>query len=980
MSENKINRLTRKPIDYFLLATCITSTITFFSYLWPLAISRYKPYVNPDAIFTPDLERFQPEIEIPLYAIGWLLGILVVFMAYHFLDNYQSKTADSNINSLISKITFSLSLIVIVAAFWGYNTSFSMIMVIVLIYYAAIVIVYSLNLPRLSMLWRLIKRGTIALIGTVDLFILYSLIWQSGPFYTNLLHNLKDELLLTTTGYSPVEIILTILLIPVFGVLLLLSQTRIKAISIPRLITFLINTLVVLVIFFTVFDVHYSIYNINYVIGPVNDVLHGKSLLVDSPAQYGLLFVYGISAPFQFFHIPLTYGNFALLNTVIFVVSYIAIYFILRVWLKSILIALSGIFTIVLLNYFVLQTVNTLDFPQSGFMRFGWWIPIMALLLIRAKMEKGKTAKYVRNTLRFTELILVAIAFFWSLDSGMYVIMAYGAYILVIELSEQSSINITLRRLSLRLVEIVGALVLLFLIISVFTYLRSHQLPDWYQFIEYSRIYSSNGAGMIPMPRIGLHLLVIAVYMFATIYIILRIFFMNGIYERDLPILAFITVYGITQFVYYVGRSNITNLYHVIIPAIMVSCWFIMKGAQWIRAGNGRDFVKRNMPAIASVIILIALLVSLPILYASKQMILTLDQRNSIPELLKQRDNISWLIPSPDKQTAFIKSVDAIDENEKYSPKVAVVSTLDTWYLVATGKTNIMNSNNLPQFLLRSQIKQLGTELIKARPDNIYVDHDPLSPDFAMSYWHGRKVLLLMHMLGIDVSDANGENHAAPHNIENVQGVIGQASYFNGRNASIATSLNFQEWTNITISFWVKPEATETPGPHIILDNGHSTENNFVVQSIDNSETRFMWYCAGGHIEFDLPQQKWTHLIVMANGSNNKLAVYVNGKIQEEANSLYGLNFGSTPLTLGKWATVDARYFKGAIDEVAIWNYPLREDDIKILSESYKQGEPIPPAGNQLLSRAKALWHLDETTTDYRFVENVGLLDRYSLK
>lgn len=971
---NRTTLIKNQP-DYFLLVSCIASVITFYTYIWQVIVTHYKPHISPDIIFTPDMEALHPEIEATLYFLGWLLGISASFFAYYCLNNYLSKRLDTRKKHRLSKGFFALSLIALLAVFYGFDTHLRVDILIVPLSYLAIVSLYLFGLEEFPQaVKRTFYKSSVALLGITTLFIFISIIIKHGPIYDGLMNILKDEMLLTNTGYSQVEAILTISSTLVFVGILVLCKKTIANITKNKFRALLIDSLVVLAIIVAIFDIYYSIFNVNYLIGAVNDVLGGKTMLVDSQCQYGLLPIYAIALPFKIFHIPLTYGNFALLNTITYIVAYLTIYLILRAWLKNILISVFGIFLITQQNYFL---GAPLGFPQSGFLRFGCWIPVMLILLIRIKLDTKNTNYYLRNTIKILELLLVATAFFWSFDSGIYVLVAYGAAIFIETFENNAEIKIQLKKLLLKVGQILGALLFLFIAISVFTYIRSHQWPDWYQYIQYVLIYSSNGVGMIPMPKIGLHLLFLVLYISSASYIVLKLFFTNEKGQRDLPILSFITAYGIMSFIYYVGRSHPNNLHHIVIPAIIIICWFILKGTNYFASESGKEFFKRNMLVMSSSLMLIVLLITLPILVSSKEMILNLSGRETIVRI-KERDDIKWLIADPNKQVEYENSVRAIEENENGSDDVAIISSLDTLFLVATHRTNVMNSNNLPQEVLRSQIEQLGNELLTAKPESIYIDHDPLSPAFAMSYWNGKKVILLMHMIGVDVPDSNGENHAIPFNAPTVAGVIDQARYFNGTDTYIATPLSFEEWSNITVSFWIKPEPSEVEGSKFILGNDSGTENNFVIRSTDNTETRFVWSCAGGEVEFDLQSGKWSHVIVIADANNNKLEVYEDDNKIAEGDLPNGLNFDSTPLIFGKSPTTDASYFNGSIDEVAIWDSALTQDDIYTLSDFYDSSSSTD--NNQLLSDAKVLWQMNETETSYRFEENVGWLDRYVLK
>jgi len=411
-----------------------------------------------------------------------------------------------------------------------------------------------------------------------------------------------------------------------------------------------------------------------------------------------------------------------------YIAGYILIYLLLRLWLKNVLISIFGIFLIILQNYFVqIGNLNPGVCPQVGFLRFGWFIPVMFLVLLRTRLARGERS-HLRCILRSGELLFVAIAFFWVADAGSYVLGAYIVTIFVEEFYNQSGFNSKIKTFLFRMAEIMATLILLFAVISIFTFIRSHQWPDWYGYVQSSLLYVA-GFGMMPMPATGLYVLFVAVYLSSASYVVVKLFFAGGKAERDLPIIAFVTAYGILQFVYYVGRSHPNNLHHVVIPFIMVICWFMLKGLGFALSSDGRAFLHRNVLMVSSISLVIILLLSPPILLSTKQMIAKVANRGNIIALMNSRDDLNRLIPDTDEQSKFMDSVKAIEEIEKGREKVALISGNDAFFLVETNRTNYMNSNNLTEFILMSQLEELASQLLNARPTSVYIDSNPSQPE-----------------------------------------------------------------------------------------------------------------------------------------------------------------------------------------------------------------------------------------------------------
>jgi hypothetical protein len=163
-------------------------------------------------------------------------------------------------------------------------------------------------------------------------------------------------------------------------------------------------------------------------------------------------------------------------------------------------------------------------------------------------------------------------------------------------------------------------------------------------------------------------------------------------------------------------------------------------------------------------------------------------------------------------------------------------------------------------------------------------------------------------------------------NVELVPGHSGKAVYLNGRDSYIQTFINFKNWRGFTISFWVKPEHKEGGGLAVILDNGHDAKNNFALQSADRDNPnsgRWVFHCNGFDIPLRIPLERWTHVVIAADTRKGIIWAYTDGiKAGEIRTGKFRL--GSMPLTVGRLTRVNERYFRGSIDELAIWDRTVK--------------------------------------------------------
>jgi len=178
--------------------------------------------------------------------------------------------------------------------------------------------------------------------------------------------------------------------------------------------------------------------------------------------------------------------------------------------------------------------------------------------------------------------------------------------------------------------------------------------------------------------------------------------------------------------------------------------------------------------------------------------------------------------------------------------------------------------------------------------------------------------------------------NADMYKVRNANGHSRDAAYFNGTDSSIKTTLSLEDLKGATIMFWVKPGIKQNNKTIAIINNGHSAEKDFVLQSVDTSKHEYTFHCFGIDSTFNLPAGSWTHFLVTIDLSKNTFDVYLNSKKYSSLQIPRGSTFGPASLAFAKLSKVGERYFCGAIDEVFIWPRPLSEKEIKIITADIK--------------------------------------------
>ena len=310
-------------------------------------------------------------------------------------------------------------------------------------------------------------------------------------------------------------------------------------------------------------------YHSAFYLAPLADMKAGKSLLVDVNAQYGVLVFYFLKAIFNFF--PMGYTSFAFWGEVMIVVQYFLFYFIARQLLKSEVLAFFSLGTLLLVNHFASKITDPAFVPSPGPLRFGFIYLLMTLIILRNKIPK-KINLFYR-----LESLVVASAFFWSFEVCVYTVPPYLGLLLFESLEVKAGMvrlegGVLLKRLK----ELLGFILLIagYLYWDIFS--RSGTLPHWSYYFEYVFLYKG-GFGLLPMEGMGYWWFMFGILYF-SFFSVLGIFYGRDQKNPNPPhfnAIVLLTFYGITQFLYFIGRSHPINLLNVSMPSLLLFIYWL---------------------------------------------------------------------------------------------------------------------------------------------------------------------------------------------------------------------------------------------------------------------------------------------------------------------------------------------------------------------------------------------------------------------
>lgn len=223
---------------------------------------------------------------------------------------------------------------------------------------------------------------------------------------------------------------------------------------------------------------------------------------------------------------------------------------------------------------------------------------------------------------------------------------------------------------------------------------------------------------------------------------------------------------------------------------------------------------------------------------------------------------------------------------------------------------------------------------------------EELPSKFNMS---GNVLLLHLNELSGTITDSSGNDNHAVNNgaVYGITGKFDKAMSFDGSN-DIITGVSSNQITGdylqtITMSAWVKHNYTAdngyicsikrsaTPSTLISLDSGNSGPGSLGFLTRNYANTNHYWLNYDGGYN----DNKWHHVVGVVNGSDRIL--YIDGVLRNsDTHGMQNVTGNTANFTVGAfYSTHGSLFFKGSIDEVAVWTRALTAKEILDL---YKRG------------------------------------------
>ncbi len=194
---------------------------------------------------------------------------------------------------------------------------------------------------------------------------------------------------------------------------------------------------------------------------------------------------------------------------------------------------------------------------------------------------------------------------------------------------------------------------------------------------------------------------------------------------------------------------------------------------------------------------------------------------------------------------------------------------------------------------------------------------------------------------------------------------------------------------NFTISLWIKQEEGKTPGYRLVDKTTAGVNDGYLFDTYDGSTGRRLRLCAGiedvsANTVYSL--NEWHHVAVVF--SKGVSTFYLDGKPDgSEQHNSPSIRTNSLNLLIGRAHTSKKEFFKGALDDIRIYNRALSEQEIKEIyqlpsSKTTKDGvtnwstDTFEGVGFKLEHSYWKDWHGQDTgyvKSELRFTNTTGM-------
>lgn len=459
-----------------------------------------------------------------------------------------------------------------------------------------------------------------------------------------------------------------------------LSQFVWKKTSAYKLLFLVVAVLIALFTFLPKLPIYFHDYS--FIFGPIIEIANGKTIYTQITSQYGFFSVLLLGYLKRIGLFNLAY--LPVIIWLLYIIQYFLSFYLILKISDSIILALMTLFSLLTVNYFSLMHAPTV-IPQIGPFR---WLPLVLSIFFLYLFKDFKSKKFI---------FLAACLSFFSVDTGIYLILAYFLTLFISFIHQEINLETIVKVVSYLFLSLLS----IFLLINVVNIVLGYQFINPFFVLESIRTYSMLGFAMLAIPSQTYFWIIILLYFLVIIYYFSasKINFLDNLLVYSSQIMAMSSIY-------YVGRSDPHNLFHI-------ALFFILN------LGILLSVIFKKLPSQfkkLSLLLFFIFLIVYPSFARAQSVARNIEiqvKRWSLKDLFK-----------PEMETILANYSDDVALINNYLPeKETVILSVDDAYLFdLTKKNNLMDIDPQVNIVTKGELDFALKTVFKKCPKNIVAD------------------------------------------------------------------------------------------------------------------------------------------------------------------------------------------------------------------------------------------------------------------
>ncbi|MGV3599087.1 MAG: LamG-like jellyroll fold domain-containing protein [Bacteroidota bacterium] len=188
-------------------------------------------------------------------------------------------------------------------------------------------------------------------------------------------------------------------------------------------------------------------------------------------------------------------------------------------------------------------------------------------------------------------------------------------------------------------------------------------------------------------------------------------------------------------------------------------------------------------------------------------------------------------------------------------------------------------------------------------------------------------------------------------------GTPNSAISFNGDDGFVTSYIGSHE--NLSVAFWFKPDNQVDPYPHMWDYGNYDYRGMIMAGSVYGGERHKVYSGTNYPNEVftksasTVTYNQWQHIAFVFDKTSNKIQIYMNGTFSSEATITSSLSPSDSTIMFGRvknssLSEIITSNYKGAIDDIYIFNRALNAQDIASLKDGNFSSLGVPNVGGEV--------------------------------